>query len=311
MKPLTLKRLTLFVCLFTTMFTASAKGSVIEKLFSTLFPNEPTFIMPYTDKSNPNQLQFLYSQDGLRWNVAEVQVRMNGVTDFSILQEHDSLFHLVYANGAHSQSLSYATSSNLTDWSEAIELPVMKQITEVTHCLYPDLFKQGKDYFVMWTSAKISGSGNTNTANQLYLSNSKDIKTTSKPMVCLPSAQPMSQSVLYQKYLFYIKEDPDNDVFNIEMSQVKSLKKATFGLPKMVVSDKEMGTPVVAKIGKYIYLYWKVLETGKIKALRTKNLKKGDWEEISDMIFIPSNIQMGGILKVDDDFLTKLANPNR
>lgn len=301
----------LVVCFLTTMFTASAKGLSVDKIFSNLFPNEPTFIMPYTDKSSPNQLRFLYSQDGLRWNTADMQVNMNGVSDFCILQEHDSLFHLVYANGTHSQSLSYATSSNLTDWSEARELPVMKQTPEVTHCLYPDLCKQGKDYFIMWTSAKISGSGNTNTANQLYLSSSKDFTTISKPLACLPSAGPMSESVLYKKYLFFIKEDTDNDVFNIGMSQVKSLKKATFGLPKMVVSDKEMGTPVVAKIGKYIYLYWKVLETGKIKALRTKNLKKGDWEEISDMIFIPSGIQMGGILKVDDAFLTKLANPNR
>lgn len=88
-------------------------------------------------KTGEEKLFLATSDNGLEWEdmnhgepLFASSVGTKTMRDPFIIQDHEGIYHLLWTNGWNSQSIGYARSENLVDWSDERLLPVMENVPQ-------------------------------------------------------------------------------------------------------------------------------------------------------------------------------------
>lgn len=112
-------------------------------------------------KTGEEKLFVATSENGLDWEdmnngepLFSSTVGTKTMRDPFIIQDHEGIFHLLWTNGWNSQSIGYARSDNLVDWSDERLLPVMENVSLTKNCWAPEAYFDVDEqlYRLIWSS---------------------------------------------------------------------------------------------------------------------------------------------------------------
>ncbi len=309
-----------------TCLTIGAAPVQKEKdLLSKVFKDAPAYLFCYFTGNGEDGLHLMYTHDGLVWrtlndgksflkpNVGKAKL----MRDPSIVRDSKGVFHMVWTSGWEENNIGYAYSKDLINWSEQKELPVMAHEPTVRNTWAPELFynKSNHTFYIIWSSTipgkfPENGKSESDYNHRLYYTTTKDFNTFSEtklfydPGFCVIDANIIKDKGTY--YMFLKNETLEPVEKNIRVVASKKITE----FPKEVsepISGKEWSEgPTEVKIGKYTYVYWDKYRNKSYGAVRTKSLKKPQWEDISTMIKFPAGVRHGTAFKVDNSILSGL-----
>jgi hypothetical protein len=299
-----------------------------EKGFFSIFEKEPSaYLFSYFTENGEDGLHLIYSHDGIVWrklnNGKSLLKPMVGksklMRDPSIARDAEGTYHMVWTTGWNENNIGYASSKDLINWSEQKELPVMGDEPSVRNTWAPELYyeKSTKIFYIIWASTipeRFPETGKTEEEynHRLYYTTTSDFKTFSKtklfydPNFCVIDACILKKGGLY--YLFLkneTKEPVEKNIRYVSSYRIKSFPKSV----SEPISGKAWAEgPTAVQIGKYTYVYWDNYADNRYGGVRSENLKKGQWENISDIIRFPAGVRHGTAFKVDNTTLINLQN---
>ena len=271
-------------------------------------------------------LRFCYSYDGLKWRPlgtadgSGVFLKPQAgesklMRDPSICQGPDGTFHMVWTCGWTESGIGYASSEDLVNWSEQRTLPVMDSEPTARNCWAPEIFCDGRQFYIVWASTIPDrfaewGSCEDGYNHRLFYTTTRDFETFSPTEVFYdPGFSVIDGFVLKQSgtyYLFMKNETLSPEEKNIRVAAGRHLKHLPDEVSEPISGKDWAEGPAALKVGKYTYLYWDKYKNGRVGALRTRNLKKGPWEDVSGMTTFPAGLRHGTPFPVPMDLLRDL-----
>lgn len=325
---MTLKRLAIaFISfIFLTVNVFSSEPVKKEKDYlSLVFKNAPAYLFSYFTGNGEDGLHIMYSHDGLVWrtlnngqsflkpNVGKAKL----MRDPSIVQDSKGTFHMVWTSGWNENNIGYASSKDLISWSEQKELPVMSHEPEVRNTWAPELFynKANHTFYIIWASTipgkfPVTGKAESDYNHRLYYTTTKDFEKFAKTNLFYdPGFNVIDASIIKQRgkfYMFLKNETLEPAEKNIRVVSSKKITKFPTTVSEPISGKEWAEGPTEIKIGKYIYVYWDEYRNKRYGAVRTKSLKKPEWEDVSDLIRFPAGVRHGTAFNVDDNVLLQL-----
>jgi len=314
-------KLTLFSLFFFTGILSAAKPVQKEKSAFSLFQKEsPAYLFSYSTLNGEDGLHLVYSHDGIVWrsiNHGNTLVKptigtSKTMTEPCIAQDAEGIFHMVWNTGSNN-SIGYATSKDLINWSEQKELPVMSNEPTVTKTCSPELYydKLAKTFHLMWASTIPGRFPETEKTedgfnNRLYSTTTTDFNTFTKTkMLFNPEFSVSEACYLKNKGSYYIFFTNDLDK-NIQYATSGRIKSFSSTVSEPINGKKMAKGPTTLQIGDYLYVYWENFMDKKIGGVRSKNIKKAIWEDVTDVIHFPAGVKQGSAFKVSNDILIGL-----
>jgi beta-galactosidase len=216
---------------------------------------------------------------------------------------------------ASKNSIGYATSKDLFNWTEQKELPVMESESTVQNAGSPELHYErfSKTFYITWASTipgRFPATEKTQDGydNRIYYTSTKDFKTFSKTKLLFNPEFPVSEATIFKRngrsFLFFA-----NDVDNkIQYSSSHSVKSFPASVSEAISGKNFAKNPYVVQIRKYSYVYWEDSKNKRIEAIRCKKLSNPEWEDITSLIHFPGQISCGSVFMVKKSILIKLQN---
>ena len=284
------------------------------------------YLFSYFINGGQDGLHLAYSNDGLKWDALK-----NGESflkpelgpnklfrDPSILQDKNGTFHMVWTTGWKDRIIGYASSTDLINWSEQQEVPVMMHEAEALNSWAPELFYDDKkdEFMIFWAttipgrhSAIVTSAKEDHYNHRMYYVTTKDFKTFSETkMFFNPDFSAIDAAILKrnEKYYMFVKnENPSPRQKNIRIS----ISDNPSGPYPTNVSESITGKcwaegPTPLQVGDYVYVYFDKYREHKYGAIRSKDME--NWEEVSDSITMPRGIRHGTAFTVKESVFTKL-----
>jgi hypothetical protein len=305
------------------LFATEAKKE--KDFMSLVFKNAPAYLFCYFTGNGEDGLHFMYSHDGLVWrtlNNGESFLKPNVgkeklMRDPSITRDSKGTFHMVWTSGWNENNIGYASSKDLINWSEQKEIPVMNNEPGVLNTWAPELYfnKNNHTFYIIWASTvpdkfPVKDTSENKYNHRLYYTTTKDfVHFAETKLFYDPGFNVIDASIIKNKgryYMFLKNETLEPVEKNIRVVSSKKI----LNFPKTVsepISGKEWAEgPTEIKIGKYVYIYWDKYKSKKYGAVRTKSLKKPEWEDISGLIKFPAGVRHGTAFQINDEILLEL-----
>jgi len=283
------------------------------------------YMFSYFKENGQDGLHFAYSEDGLKWET------LNGDSSFlepmlgkdklmrdpSIVQDEEGIFHMVWTTGWWDQGIGYASSTDLKNWSEQKNIPVMGKFEGTKNSWAPELFydKKDKTFYIFWSSTipgafpELPTSENEKGLNhRQYYVTTKDFKTFSDTKLFFePGFSVIDGSILEKDGQYYLFVKNENSIPPEKNIRVTSGNKP-FDFPTTVsepiTGDYWAEGAAPLQIGEYVYVYFDKYMDHKYGAVRSKDMKV--WEDISDSISFPDGTRHGTAFTVSEDVLENL-----
>lgn len=284
------------------------------------------YLFSYFINRGQDGLHLAYSHDGLKWEALN-----NGETlmkpvlgphklfrDPSILKGKDGLFHMVWTTGWKDKIIGYASSPDLVNWSEQIEIPVMSHEPEALNSWAPELFYDDKndEYLIFWAttipgrhSEIVTSEKEDHYNHRMYFVTTKDFKSFSKTkMFFNPDFSAIDATILKWKekyYMFVKNENPAPPQKNIRIT----ISDNPAGPYPTEVSEPITGKywaegPTPLQVGDYVYVYFDKYREHKYGAIRSTDME--NWEDVSDSISMPRGIRHGTAFTIKESELTEI-----
>lgn len=287
--------------------------------------DKPIYLFSYFINNGEDGLHLAYSYDGLEWkeyksgkSLLKPELGKDKLMrDPSIVQDENNIFHMVWTTGWWDQSIGYASSPDLINWSEQKEIPVMKNFDGTKNSWAPELFydKTDKKFYIFWSSTIpeafpdiIDSQTEKGLNHRQYYVTTKDFKTFSDTKLFFePGFSVIDGAILKRDttyYLFVKDETPEPAQKNIRMTS----NTKPYDFPKKV-SEKITGDywaegPSPLIIGDYVYVYFDKYIDHTYGAVRSKDMQS--WEDISDSIQFPSSVRHGTAFAVSKTIFDNL-----
>lgn len=306
-------------------FSGRAAEPVQQKdLISRLNKTAPVYLFSYFKGDGSTGLHLMYSHDGLVWknlnqgqplltpNVGDAKL----MRDPSIVRDRKGVYHMVWTTGWNENHIGYASSTDLIHWSEQKSIPVMAHEPEVRNSWAPEIYHHRLSgyFYIVWASTipdRFPGKGSESDYNhRLYYTRTKDfVHFSPTELFYDPGFNVIDGFIIKERcmYHMFVKDETLDPIEkNIRVVSARNLKKFPKDVSAPLTGLDWAEGPTAIKIGKYTYLYWDKYRNKRYGALRTKNVKKGEWEDISDIVKFPSGLRHGTAFKADEATLRGL-----
>lgn len=283
------------------------------------------YMFSYFKGNGEDGLHLAYSLDGQKWealNNDSTYLRPELgkdklMRDPSIVQDEEGTFHMVWTTGWWDQGVGYASSKDLKNWSEQVNIPVMKDFEGAKNSWAPELFydKKDKTFYIFWASTipgafpDIADSKSEKGLNhrQYYVS-TKDFKTFSETKLFFePGFSVIDGSILDKdgKYYLFVKDETPNPAQkNIRVTSGDKPFDFPTKVSEPITGDYWAEGPAPLVVGDYVYVYFDKYIEKKYGAVRSKDMT--NWEDVSDSIVFPQGTRHGTAFKVSQEVFDKL-----
>ena len=310
-----------------------------------LSQNDQAYLYSYFVNNGEDGLHLAYSIDGLKWETLNYNKSFLTPTvgndklmrDPCIIYGPDNKFHMVYTVSWRERVIGYSSSEDLINWSDQLEIPVMKHEKFALNCWAPEIFYDSdSESFIIFWSTTIPGRfeetdhsgdsidihsplrfGKNKNLNLTY--NHRLYYTTTKDFVYFNDTKLFfdqgfnvidgTLNRLEEDYILFVKNEtryPPQK--NIRVTSTSSLFDGFPAVSDPITGDYWAEGPSSIKIGNYWHVYFdKYLTTGnRMGCVKSKDLIH--WEDISDQIDFPENALHGSIFRVNKHILDNLIN---
>jgi len=298
-----------------------------KSFFSFLIKDSPAYLFSYFTGNGEDGLHLMYSLDGIIWktlnNGQSFLKPMVGkaklMRDPSIVQDAEGTFHMVWTTGLNENNIGYASSKDLINWSEQKEISVMAKESAVKNTWAPELFykKSSKTFYIIWSSTisgRFSETANKDEDNnhRLYYTTTHDFKTFTDTKLFYDPKFSVIDACIFKKrglYYLFLKNETEVPVEkNIRYVVSGSIKHFPTTVSAPISGKKWAEGPSAIQIGDYTYVYWNYYKDNHSGCVRCKNIRKPEWENITDMLRIPTGVKNSNIFKVDNNTLIQLQH---
>ncbi|MDD4712843.1 MAG: glycoside hydrolase family 43 protein [Bacteroidales bacterium] len=306
---------------------AENPGRKGKSFFSFLTKESPAYLFSYFTGNGEDGLHLMYSFDGIIWktlnNGQSFLKPMVGksklMRDPSIVQDAKGTFHMVWTTGLSENNIGYASSKDLISWSEQKEIPVMAKEPAVKDTRAPELFykKSSKTFYIIWSSTipgHFSETANKEEGNnhRLYYTTTRDFKTFTDTKLFYDPKFSVTDACIFQKrglYYLFLKNETEVPVEkNIRYAVSGNIKQFPTTVSVPISGKKWAEGPSAIQIGDYTYVYWDIYHENHSGGARCKNIRKPEWENITDMLRFPAGAKNGNVFKIDNNTLIKLQH---
>ena len=268
-------------------------------------------------------LHLAYSHDGLNWEalnegesfLAPEVGKDRLMRDPSIVQDENGTFHMVWTSGWWDQGIGYASSTDLVNWSEQRNIPVMENFEGTRNTWAPELFydRDSKTFYIFWSSTVPGafpqvGTDESGLNHRQYYVTTKDFETFSETALFFEPGFSVIDGAIIKKdgtYHLFVKNETERPA---EKNIRHTSNDKPYDFPT-AVSDPITGdywaegaSPL--QVGDYVYVYFDKYMEGKYGAVRSKDMET--WEDVSDMVAFPKGTRHGTAFKVSEKVLEGL-----
>ena len=283
--------------------------------------NKEVYMFSYFMGNGADGLHLAHSNDGLKWealnNGEPILKPMVGkdslMRDPSIVQDNNSVFHMVWTTGWWDQHIGYSSSVDLVNWSEQQTIPVMYHEPETKNSWAPELYfdHENDTFYIVWASTipgKFPEIETTESEKGLnhrqYYVTTKDFVTFSETKLFFdPGFSVIDAAIIKKDTLYWMIVKNENSAppeKNLRVVFTDNLEK---GFPTNVSDnisgDKWAEGPSLIQIGEYVYVYFDMYRDKKYGAIRSKDGKL--WEDVSEQIKFPSGTRHGTAFKITNE----------
>lgn len=317
----------LFILFLSFLFVYGCSSSVKNVGQEQPESKDEVYMFSYFVNNGEDGLHLLYSEDGLTWNTLhdgksflEPQLGKDRLMrDPSITQDKDGVFHMVWTTGWWDQTIGYASSEDLINWSKQKEIPVMKTFSGTKNSWAPEIFYDIKSelFYVIWASTipgafpDIKDSKKEKGLNhRQYYFTTKDFEDISETKLFFePGFSVIDASILNLDdvyYLFVKDETPEPAEKNIRIVANEKPYDFSIKVSKPITGNYWAEGPAPLQVGEYVYVYFDKYIDHKYGAVRSKVSDMKNWEDVSDQISFPEGVRHGTAFKIMKSQFTKL-----
>lgn len=300
---------------------------IILGLSTSLFSqvkSDSVWIFSYFKNNGEDGLHLAFSYDGLQWtalnNDKSYLTPKVGVDklmrDPCIIRGADGKFHMVWTVSWKERGIGYATSANLTDWSDQVYIPVMEHEPLAKNCWAPEITwdHESKNYMIYWATTipgrfpATDSLGDHN--HRIYYVTTKDFRTfTPAKLLYDKGFNVIDATVIRDKdeYIMFLKDETLKPVAqkNVRISRSKKLTGGYSGPTLPITGNYWAEGPTLLRMkGKYILYFDKYMEKiyGAVESADLKN-----WTDISSSIHVPAGLRHGTIFRISSAEFKKLS----
>lgn len=285
------------------------------------------YLFSYFTGKSETGLHLAYSLDGLTWTplndgksyLLPAVGKDKLMRDPSIVQAPDKSFHMVWTTGWHDNSIGYASSKDLINWSEQKTIPVMAHEPTVRNSWAPELFYDEASmlYYIFWASTidgRFSevGPSEDGLDHRLYYVTTPDFKTFSETKLFFnPDFSVIDGAILKRgkEYFLFVKNENKTPVEkNIRVTVSKDINNFPTEVSAPITRNWVEG-PAPLQVDEYIYVYFDQYREGKYGAVRSKDGKT--WEDVSGLVSFPKGTRHGTAFKVSKTVLDNLLKNSK
>lgn len=297
---------------------------VIFCLNSNAQEKNEVYLFSYFMGNGEDGLHLSYSTDGLKWQalnnnqsfltpaVGEDKL----MRDPCVISGPDGKFHMVWTVSWKEKGIGYASSEDLTHWSEQKFIPVMKHEKDARNCWAPEVFydDDSEQYMIFWSTTipgrfpETEKTGDSDYNHRMYFVTTKDFVKFSKTQLLYDQGFNVIDGTLAKekdKYILFLKDETRHPAQkNIRVATSSELTKNYSEASAPITGDYWAEGPTPVKIGDYWVVYFDKYTNHSMGAIRSKDLKT--WEDISDQIEFPQGTRHGTVIKADASVLEQL-----
>ncbi len=266
-------------------------------------------------------LRMLYSYDGKKWMDTDTVLlkpkvgNQQVMRDPSMVQGPDGTFHLVWTSSWRGdKGFGYASSWDLTHWSEQEFIPMMKNEPTTVNVWAPELFYDdvAKQYMIIWASCIpgrfARGIEEDSNNHRMYVATTNDFKSFSETKLFLDPGFSVIDAVIVKRgdgdYVLVLKDNtrPERNIkvafADNPMGPWKNIS-APF-------SDKFTEGPSVVKLKDEWLIYFDSYQKKIYEAMATKDFKT--FRNVTSEVTVPQGHKHGTIVPVRRKIIQQLKN---
>lgn len=297
-------------------------NSVIAFLFLACTPkaNEKILLFSYFMGNGEDGLHLASSEDGLRWEALNdgrsILLPLVGesvlMRDPCITSGPDGTFHMVWTTSWSGNTIGYAHSKDLINWSRQIAIPVMEHEDSVINCWAPEINYNPKDnnFIIYWSStisnkypetANSTRSGKR-TNHRIYSTTTSDFVSFSETKLFYePGFNVIDGSIVPvgEKYAMFIKNETELPQPEKNISVVFADEMAgPYSLPQKPFTGDYWaeGATGIQIDGKW-HVYFDKYRKHEFGLLTSEDLE--NWKDESGSLKMPEGIRHGTVFQVD------------
>jgi len=289
---------------------------------------ETCYLFSYFVDNGQDGLHLAWSRDGLKWEalkggqsfLAPKVGREKIMRDPCVLQGPDGMFHMVWTDSWHSQTIGYASSKDLITWNEQKDLSVMKNEPSVQNCWAPEVvFDAKRKEFIFFWASTVPGRfpdtdfGGKNDGNhRIYFTTTKDFQVfTPAKLFFNPGFNCIDSTVmaLSGKFYMFFKDETKvpRPMKNLRLATADDIAGPYAVDTQPVTPPGSWGEgPTALHAGNLTYLYFDAYTKHHYAALRSSDLR--NWEDVTPQLIMPKGIRHGTAFAVSADVLKRLLD---
>lgn len=297
---------------------------VLLLMMKAVTAQDSVYLFSYFKDNGQDGLHFAYSIDGYNWKALKNDSSFLKPTagkdklmrDPCIIRGADGKFHMVWTVSWNEQSIGYASSADLINWSVQRDIPVMAHEPTARNCWAPELTYDArkKEYMIYWATT-IPGrftagdnAGDDKYNHRMYYVTTKDFVKFSPAKLLYDHHFNVIDATIIpngREYMMFLKDETKKPPQkNIRISTSKNLT-GPYSKPSAPITGDYWaeGPTVLKKDGKWIVYFDKYTQHkyGAIESTDGKN-----WKDVSDQISLPKGLRHGTIFVVTKDEFSKL-----
>ena len=304
-------------------------ASFLSILFVTCKPksDEKFMLFSYFMGNGEDGLHLAASTDGLSWEALNdgksILLPLVGesvlMRDPCITTGPDGTFHMVWTTSWSGNTIGYAHSKDLINWSKQIAIPVMAHEDSVMNCWAPEInYNPDNDSFIIYWSSTITDKF-PETANstkngkrrnhRIYCTTTKDFKSFADTRIFYePGFNVIDASIqpAGERYAMFIKNETELPEAEKNISVVFSDEiTGPYSLPeKTITGDYWAEGPTAFELNGKWYVYFDKYRKHEFGLVTSDDLVK--WTDESDNLSMPEGIRHGTVFEIDRTIYEKL-----
>lgn len=292
-------------------------------------PNDQVLLFSYFMGNGEDGLHLAASEDGFSWNAINdgksLLLPLVGestlMRDPCITTGPDGTFHMIWTTSWSGNTIGYASSPDLINWSRQIAIPVMEHEDSVTNCWAPEInYNSKEDNFIIYWSSTVtykfpetaSSTKNGKLRNhRIYYTTTSDFKSFAETKLLYePGFNVIDASIkeLGEKYVMFIKNETELPKPEKNISVVFADKiTGPYGLPKEpITGDYWAEGPTGIQINGKWHVYFDKYRKHEYGLITSDDLVS--WNEKSSSLKMPEGIRHGTVFEVKRDVYDNLIN---
>lgn len=311
---MTSRPMMLHAALILSMLTVASQSA-----FADPEPEQGCYLFSYFRNNGEDGLHFASSSDGLKWESLNDDKSFTSPTvggklmsDPSIVQGPDGVFHMVWSSGWWDLGFGYASSRDLIHWSEHRLIPVNQDVAGAKNTWAPDLFfDQVNEQFVILFATTIPGrfpetdnGGDHN--HRMYWVKTKDFVTFSKPELAFDPGYNCIDATLVKMNdgitMIFKDERPGHK--RLHVTTAAGIGKPWSAPGEPILKRDWVEGPTALKVGPVWRLYFDCYKDGHYGAAESRDGKS--WTDITDKLQMPKGMRHGTAFSVSPEIYAPL-----